>query len=56
MIIGFISCCIWCCIRKKKNQLEVDPEDNVVELHPEKGKQTDAPSEFELQDQSYGHF
>jgi hypothetical protein len=49
-IIGSFICCICCCCRKKKGQTEQDPD--VVELHPEKGKQTDAPSDFELQDHS----
>jgi len=51
MIIGSIVCCICCCCRKKKSQTEQDPD--VVEMHPEKGKQTEAPSDVELQDPSY---
>lgn len=50
LLIGSIVCCICCCCRRKKTQTEQDPD--VVEMHPEKGKQTDAPSEFELQDMS----
>jgi len=53
LIIGSFVCCIWCCCRKKKTQTDQDPDADVVEMHPEKGKQTDAPSDFELQDHSY---